>query len=358
MIISEFDRFRRRMAMRVAKILSTAMLLAVCLFVTAANALDIKIATLVPNQSQWMHDMRAAGKVIEERTEGRVRLKFYGGGTQGTEEKILRKIKIGQLQGGTFSPTDFMDQYSAINIYGLPFVFRSWDEIRYVREKMDPVLAAGFEDLNFVTFGFVGSFSIVLSNESISNHADMKGKKVWLPPGDTISYEAMKRLQLSPVALPVTDVLTGLQTGLLDIAAIPPEVAVALQWHTRVKYFTNMPVAFAMSFLAISKRTFERLSAPDQDVVREVLIGVYRKIDLNARDESKHAMEALVNIGIKKVEPEDGQFAELQQTMSDVNSSMAREGILPLALFDEMRAHLEYYRNSNDEHGDTLAGGE
>lgn len=337
--------------MRFSRFPISMALLSVCFGANAVNAVEIKIATLVPNQSQWMQDMRAAGKVIEERTDGRVKLKFYGGGTQGSEDKVLRKIQIGQLHGGTFSPTDFMKQYSAINIYGLPFVFRSWEEIRYVREKMDSALEAGFEDLNFVTFGFVGSFSIVLSNEPISNHTDMKGKKVWLPQGDTVSYEAMRRLQLSPVALPVTDVLTGLQTGLLDIAAIPPEVAVALQWHTRVKYFTNMPVAFAMTFLAINKRTFDQLSQDDQAIVREVLNEVYRNIDRRAPDESRNAMEALVNIGIQNVEPEDGQFAELQQSMSESNLAMANEGMFPLVLFQEMQGHLDDYRKNNS-HGD------
>jgi len=339
------------MTMRFTKHLATTVLLAACFHLSAANAVEIKIATLVPNQSQWMQDMRAAGKVIEERTAGRVKLKFYGGGTQGNEQGILRKIRIGQLHGGTFAPTTFMKQYSDVNVYGLPFVFSSWEEMRYVRERMDAELEAGFEKLNFVTFGFVGSFSMVLSNEPISNHADMKGKKVWLPQGDTVSYEAMRRMQLSPVALPVTDVLTGLQTGLLDIAAIPPEIAVALQWHTRVKYFTNMPVLFAMSFLAVDKRTFDKLSGEDQVVVREVLDEVYRKIDQKAPDESKNAMEALVNIGIQKVEPDEGQFAELQQMMSEANRDMAIEGIFPIALFEEMQGHLSDYRNGQGEAG-------
>jgi len=310
------------------------------------EAADLKIATLLPNQSQWMQDMRAAGKTIEQRTDGRVRLKFYGGGTQGTEDKVLRKIKIGQLHGGTFSPTDFLKQYSAVSVYGLPFVFRSWDEMRYVRDKMDPTLEAGFEDLNFVTFGFVGSFSIVLSNEPIRRHEDMKGKKVWLPQGDTVSYEAMKGLQLSPVALPVTDVLTGLQTGLLDIAAIPPEIAVALQWHTRIKYFTDMPIAYAMSFLAIDKRTFGRLSGDDQAIVREVLTDVYRQIDEKSQSESENAMKALTTIGIERVEPDPGQFAKLQSRMDDANREMAEAGEFPQDLFDAMQGHLDDFRNN------------
>ena len=333
--------------MRMMKTTMTTFVAAAMLFTQAAHAVDIKIATLVPNQSQWMQDMRAAGKVIEERTEGRVKLRFYGGGTQGTEDKVLQKIKIGQLHGGTFSATDFMKDYGAINLYGLPFVFESWEEMRYVRDRMDETLESGFADLNFVTFGIAGSFSVVLSNVPISKYEDMKGKKVWLPQGDFVSYEAMRKLQLSPVALPVTDVLTGLQTGLLDIAAIPPEVAVALQWHTRVKYVTNMPVAFAMSFLAISKRTYDKLSAADQAVVKEVLSGVYAKLDEQAPAESDNAMQALVSIGIENVEPEDGQFAELQQAMSEFNRDMALDGAYPVDLYDEMLDYIEEFRNGN-----------
>ncbi len=337
--------------MRYYKQIFGTLLLALGLGATAANAVEVKIATLVPNQSQWMQDMRAAGKVIEERTAGRVKLKFYGGGTQGNEQGVLRKIRIGQLHGGTFAPTTFMKQYSAVNVYGLPFVFQSWEEMRYVRERMDTAIEAGFEDINFVTFGFVGSFSMVLSNEPVSNHADMKGKKVWLPQGDTVSYEAMRRLELSPIALPVTDVLTGLQTGLLDIAAIPPEVAVALQWHTRVKYFTNMPVLFAMSFLAIDKRTFDKLSSEDQLVLREVLNDVYENMDRNAPVESENAMEALVKIGIQKVEADEGQFVELQRIMSAANRDMASEGTFPIEIFEEMQGHLSDYRNGLGEDG-------
>lgn len=334
--------------MTIAKTMATLLILAAGLNVPAANAIDIKIATLVPNQSQWMQDMRAAGKLIGERTEGRVRLKFYGGGTQGNEDKVLQKIKIGQLHGGTFSPTDFMKQYGAINLYGLPFVFASWDEIRYVRARMDAEIESGLADFGFVTFGFAGSFSVVMSNEPISKHQDMKGKKVWLPQGDFVSYEAMRRLQLSPVALPVTDVLTGLQTGLIDIVAIPPEVAVALQWHTRVKYVTDMPVEFAMSFLAISKRRFDRLSTEDQAVVREVLSGVYREIDQNASAESANAMNALIKFGITNVTPEAGQFEELQRTMSKFNLEMAAGGAYPQDLYQMMIGYIKDFRNGND----------
>ena len=317
--------------------------------ISPANATDIKIATIAPNHSAWMAEMREAAKIVKERTAGRVNLKFYGGGVQGASPKVLQKIKIGQLHGGVFAPTDFMKTYGAVNLYGMPFAFESWEEMRYVRIQMDADIASGFDRLNFTTYGFVGSFSMMLSNEPVRNRSDMKGKKVWLPEGDVVTFEALKALKLSPVALPVTDVLTGLQTGLLDMAAIPPEIAVALQWHTRVKYFTDMPVLYAMSFLAIDQRILNRLSDGDQAILAEVLKASYATMDSKSPIESRDATEALVNIGIQKVQPDAGELEGLVATMSDTNRSIAQRGILPLGMFETMQGHINDYRTGNPE---------
>ncbi len=335
--------------MQITKLLFVLMSGALFIGMPPAYATDIKIATIAPNQSTWMIDMRAAGKTIKERTDGRVNLKFYGGGVQGASPKVLQKIKIGQLHGGMFAPIDFIKTYVDVSLYGLPFAFESWEEMRYVREQMDADLAAGFEERNFVIFGFVGSFAMILSNQPVRNQSDLRGKKVWLPEGDLISFEALKALNLSPVSLPVTDVLIGLQTGLLDMAAIPPEVAVALQWHTRVRYFTDMPLLYAMSFLAIDKRTLNKLSANDQAVLTEVLSETYARMDARMSIESLDATEALVDVGIQKINPDEGMLGNLLVSMNETNRDMAKKGLLPLALFETMQGHISDYRNGNPQ---------
>ncbi len=321
----------------------------------AAQSTQIKIATLAPENSSWMKEFRAGAKEIRERTDGRVALKFYSGGVQGNEAKVLRKIQIGQLHGGTFAPTDFQKQYPDLNIYGLPFMFRTEDEVNYVRERLDPKLEAGFDKLGFVTFGFAsGGFAIVMSNSPVESYEDLKGKKVWLPEGDLISYEAMKALKLSPVALPMTDVLTGLQTGLIDIVAIPPVVALALQWHTKVKYVTQLPVLYAMGFLAISERTYNKLSAADQAIVDEVLSGIYVEVNAASEKEAANAVDALLNVGLTDVEPRAGEFEKIRAIMRETNREMASKGMFSGELLDELQQHLRDYREQQT--GDTEAG--
>ena len=316
----------------------------------AAQTTQIKIATLAPENSQWMSEFRAGAKEIRERTEGRVQLKFYSGGVQGNESKVLRKIQIGQLQGGTFAPTDFQKQFPDLNIYGLPFVFRSEAEVDYVRSFMDAKLEAGFDRLGFETFGFAsGGFAIVMSNTPVRGYEDLKGKKVWLPEGDLISYEAMKALQLAPVALPMTDVLTGLQTGLIDMVAIPPVVALALQWHTKVKYVTQLPVLYAMGFMAISEKALARISDSDQAVIDSVLSSIYKSVDEASAADSSNAIDALLNVGLQNVEPRDGEFEKISAIMRETNRDMAERGMFSTELLDEMQQHLRDYHERKDD---------
>ncbi len=313
----------------------------------AAAQTQLKIATLAPQNSGWATAFTAGAKEIEERTEGRVRLKFFWGGAQGTESKVLQKIRIGQLAGGTFSPTDFQEPYPDLNIYGLPFFFQSPEEIDYVRERVDSTLTDGLMELGYATYGFAGGgFAHILSNEPVRGLDDLRGKKVWLPEGDQISYEAMRSLQLSPVPLPVTDVLTGLQTGLIDIVAIPPVVALALQWHTKVRYFTRIPVLYPMAFLAISERSLRRVSDADRAIIDEVMQGVYADVDQGSWDESDNAVAALLSVGIEEVQAAEGETDRIRAAMAVTNVEMADRGLFSRELLDEIQGYIDEYRAS------------
>jgi TRAP-type C4-dicarboxylate transport system substrate-binding protein len=310
----------------------------------SSAATQIKIATLVPQATSWGSKIEQGRADIKQRTEGRVILKVYYGGIQGHAAKVKQKIKIGQLHGGDFTPTDFQDKLPNLNLYGLPFVFESVEEVNYVRKHMDGVLAEGFAEQGFVTFGFAGDFAIILSNMPVRGLADMRGRKVWLPEGDDISDRALKKLRLVPNSKPISDVMTGLKTGLFDVVAIPPAAAVALQWHTAVKYFTDMPVIYAMQFMAIQKKTFDKLGAADQEIVREVLTRVYSEINLQAPIDAANAKEALTNSGITSVEPDMGEFEQIQKVMAENNRDMAKQGMFSLELLETMQRHIDEFR--------------
>ena len=309
--------------------------------------IQIKIATLAPQNSEWAEKFQKGSIEIQERTENRVKLKFYWGGAQGNAKKILQKIKIRQLHGGTFSPTDFQEVYPDLNIYGLPFLFKDFDEVDYVRDRVDDQLEQGFKNLGFNTYGFAGGgFAYILSNEPIREYEDLKNKKIWLPQGDLISYEAMRSLNLLPVPLPMTDVLTGLQTGLIDIVAIPPVVALALQWHTKISYITRVPVLYAMGFLAIDSKIINRINTHDQKVLNEVINRIYSEVDSDSQQDSENAYEALSKIGIQEIHFDGDEYQKLTDLLEEPTKKMANDGFYSLELFNEIKMYIDDFRKS------------
>ena len=134
-----------------------------------AQAAVFKIATVVPEGSQWMRELRAAGDEIAERTDDRVKIKYYGGGVMGNDKKVLRKIRNGQLQGGAFAASGLSEKYPPIALYGLPMMFESEAEVDYVRERLDPLLAQGLEEAGYVSFGFAGGgFAMLMGSRPLN----------------------------------------------------------------------------------------------------------------------------------------------------------------------------------------------
>ncbi|MCO4812119.1 MAG: TRAP transporter substrate-binding protein DctP [Gammaproteobacteria bacterium] len=312
------------------------------------QAATLKIATVTPENSQWMKDMRASAKEIRERTEGRVQIKYYGGGVMGNDQKVLSRIRIGALQGGAFTPTALAAQYSNLNLYGLPMVFDSEEEAAYARSRLDSKLSAGLEEAGFVNFGFAGGgFAILMSNTPVDSLDDLKGKKVWIPEGDDISRRAMEAMSLSPVTLPLTDVLTGLQTGLIDIVAMSPIGALVLQWHTKVKYITELPLVYTLGFMAVDKRAFGKLSEDDQAIVREVMGRTYENFDKANLVDNRGARDALLNTGIQTVPVSPEEYEKVRAALMKLNVDLAGQGHFEKALFDEMLTYVSEYRSEH-----------
>ncbi len=320
----------------------------VLMFSAPAMAVTLKIATATPNGSQWMKDMREGAAEIKERTEGRVVIKYYGGGVKGDDAKVLGQIRIRQLQGGVFTPSALAARYSDLNLYGMPLVFESEEEAAFVRSRMDARIQQGLEDIGFVNFGFATSgFASIMSSTPVTTLDDLKGKRVWVPEGDSISYASMKAMSLNPVTLPLTDVLTGLQTGLIDIVAIPPIVALVLQWHTKVKYITEIPLVYTYGFMAIDKKAFDKIDAEDQLIVREVMTWMYRNFDKVNLVDNKGAFDALVKAGIKPTKFDDDEFIKVRDLVLVSNLKLGAEGAFTLEFYEEMLRHIDEYRSEH-----------
>ena len=313
----------------------------------SAGAVTFKLATVAPEGSSWMVQMRKAADEVAQKTAGRVKIKLYGGGVMGNEKAVLRKIRIGQLQGGAFTSGAMATVYSDLSLYSLPLLFNSLDEVDFVRAKMDAVLKKGLEEQGFACFGFAeGGLALMFSQQPIANLDDLKGKKVWVPEGDQPSYAAMAANGLTPVTLPLTDVLTGLQTGLIDVIGSSPLATIAFQWHTQVKYFSPTPLSYIYALLVVDAKALEKISAADQQVFREVLERIYRGLDKENRLENAQAEAALLKQGLIKEEPLQ-QLDQMRATTEAALSARAEDGLFSRDRYAEVKALLQQFRSQN-----------
>ncbi|MCH2558141.1 MAG: TRAP transporter substrate-binding protein DctP [Alcanivorax sp.] len=312
-----------------------------------ALATTLKISTLYPDGTAVVKALKQAGDTIEQDTDGRVSLKIYPGGVMGDDQAVQRKIRVGQLHGQMAQGGAFARYYRDSQILNVPLTFNNYAEVDAAREKLDPLIKQGLEDNGWVSFGLVdGGFAYIMSGQPVRGLDDLRAQKLWLPSGDSASANAADTLDLSPIVLNIGGVLTSLQTGAIDAFAAPPVAALTLQWYSRVKYITDLPLLYTYGLLAIEKRHFDRLSEADQKVVRRVLEGTFDDIDAQSREQNKDAFQAIQNQGLELVSPSESQRAEWKRYADKATQQLVEDGQLSEGMLDRLHAILEAYRNS------------
>lgn len=275
------------------------------------QAKTIKIATLSPEGTFWMKQMRAGADEIKEKTQGRVSFKFYPGGVMGNDENVLRKMHVGQLHGGAITLGSLSQFSPDTTIYGLPFLFNSLDEAAEIRKTTDPILTELIKKSGYTSFGFAqGGFTYLMSKEPVNSFDDLKEQKSWVPENSDVGLAVYRYIGVTPTSLPLSDVLTGLQTGLINTTITSPIGALALQWHTHVNHVVDLPLNYLAAMMIIDNKVFDKLKKEDQEIVRQVMSGVYKKIDEQNMTDNIEARKALINSGIKFVKLSDKEKAE------------------------------------------------
>jgi len=311
-----------------------------------AAAVDtLKIAAVSPEGSVWMKHLRAAGKAIDEGTAGRVQLKFYPGGVMGDDKAVLRKIRTGQLHGATFTSGGLVSVDPNFQLYSLPLAFDSREEADAVRKAFDQRLIDNLRSNGYEGFGIAEiGFANIMSQAPVSSVAEVRQRKVWVPDNDPGATRLLNSFGIKGTPLSIADVLTGLQTGLIDTIAAPPVGAIALQWFTQVKHAVDMPLMYVYGTLAIQGRAFNKLSEADRAVVRKVLADAVLQVDTLARKDDAGARAALGNQGIAWIKATPEHTAEWRSLAKTANDRFAADGFVDAKLYADFQAELARFR--------------
>jgi TRAP-type C4-dicarboxylate transport system substrate-binding protein len=307
---------------------------------------EMKLATVAPDGSTWMRVMNDLDAEIRERTEGEAGLKFYPGGIQGDESVVLRKIRAGQLHGGGLTGVGLGEIAPTLRVLEVPFLFRSLDEVRYVQKQLGPrfeqiLRDAGWELLGWADVGFVYLFA----KDPIHSIDDLRRVRMWLWEGDPLAEVFLKTVGVSPVPLAITDVVTSLQTGLIDAVYTSPYACIALQWFTKVSTMTDLPVTYAVGAVVVSRERFEKLSPSAQEIVNEACDRHFARLAEETARESDESVQVLEAKGIAITPLAKTDEAGFERIGREVREELAST-LFSQEILDQVLQTLDEYRAS------------
>ncbi len=321
----------------------------ICLTVTTSvrgedKAIVLKLATLAPDGSTWMKTFHSANKELESRTEGRLTMRAYPGGVMGDEEAVLRKMRIGQIHIGGLTGLGLGSICKDIQVFGTPFLFRNYNEVDYVLERTTGRLERVLKQNGFILLGWseIG-FVYLMSNKPVTSLETFKGTKVWIPEGDPVSQAVFEKAKVSPVPLAISDVLLALQTGLVDVVYGAPIGAISLQWFTKVKYLTRVPLSYALGGVVITGKAFERIPENDQTIFKEIFHGRVDALNAQTRRDNEEALRIMEREGIQFVEPSAQELDHFQGIARKATEEMAGK-VFPVEILREVNNHLSELR--------------
>jgi TRAP-type transport system periplasmic protein len=266
----------------------------------------IKFASVAPEGSSWMNHMKELDRTIREKSDGQVGFRIYAGGVAGDELDVLRKIRIGQLQGAAFSGVGFGQILPMVRVLDLPFLFRNDDEVDLVHREMEKFFSQQFTDRGFelAAWAEVGNVHL-FSRSPIRKVSDLERLRVWTWTGDPIARETFSAMRTNPVPLAVTDVTTALNTGMIDTVYAPPLGAMALQWDLYVKNMTLLPLAHSTGAVLLARSFTDKMPPHLLKLLKEESRRAMAELTTQLRQQTREYIELLGERGIQLLEIPD-----------------------------------------------------
>jgi len=310
----------------------------------------IKFATLAPEGTTWMNVMKEFTQAVTSETGGKVKFKIYPGSVQGEDKDVLRKIRINQLHSAGFTGVGLGAILPEVRILDTPFLFQNYKEVDYIKNKFLERFAKGFEKKGFILLGWAEvGFVYFFTNKPVQLKDDFRGTKMWMWEGDPLAEETFNAFGISPIPLSVVDVLTSLQTGLVDGVYTSPLACISMQWFTKTKYILDMPLANANGAVLISKRMFSKLSPEHQGILLAKGKEYFDKLVEKSREDNSKSMDAILGSGLKKIEAPSEEVMKNYHTIGQQARQALVGKLYDQALLNDIEKAVEEFRASAKE---------
>ncbi len=335
--------------MKIKGLCSTFLVL-LLLIATAGNAASkttvIKLATLAPEGSAWTEIFNNLNTELKEKTNNGVRLKIYPGGVLGDEKDMIRKMYVGQIHGAVLTSAGLSTIFSEMDVFQIPFLFKTYDEVDYVLDKMDSFFKKGFEDKGYILPAWTeGGFIRLMSTKPMASLDDLRKAKVWTWEDAPMAKAIFDEAGISAIPLSLPDVQVGLQTGLIEVVYAPPSGAISLQWFTKTKFITDLPLMYLIGGIVIKKNIFKKLSSDHRQILLELCSKYMDQLKLVVRQENQEALKVMSKHGVKLIRPSKEQIKEFKEVSAramnrQIGKSFSKK------IRDEVIGYVEEYRET------------
>ena len=311
------------------------------------SAITIKLATPLPRGSAHYQVLEAMGQKWRDASGGTVALTIYGDGTQGGEAETVQRMRIGQIQAATLAASGLSEIEPSVGaLEKLPMVYRSLDEMEYVRAHMRGEIEKRLEAKGFVVLFWADSGWINIFSRLPAIHPDeFKKTKVCVGATDHEEFEIAKGLGFPPVALEWSNVLTSLHSGMVDTITTAPFLALAGQYDTVAKNMLDIPWVPLVGGTVITTKAWNSIPPQYHDAFRQAAIQAGQQMQARGRQQSLEAVEAMKKRGLQ-VHPVSPQLLDEWQKFAQAVYPLMRNKMVPADVFDEVLRLLQEYRST------------
>jgi TRAP-type transport system periplasmic protein len=320
-----------------------------CLVLSACASAQtiIRLGTLVPKGSRWDQILQNMGDEWKKASAGKIELKIYPGGEQGDEPEMVQKLRIKKLQAVALSGAGLSGIDPDVAALQVPMMLSSYEELDYVRDRIADRLEKGLAQRGFLVLNWGDAGWIhFFTKQPASRPDEIRRMKLCVLQGDTSTFELYKINGFLPVSLAATDILTGLQTGLIDAFQAPPLVALSNQWFGGAKNMLDIPFAQLVGATIISKDVWDKIPAP----VQKEMMASARTAGVALRDEIRKSeagsIPLMQQFGLNVVHADPNATAEWRQLAEGIWPKL-RGGVVPPDLFDEVKRLRDDYRKTH-----------
>lgn len=327
--------------------LTLSVILAAILFHFPANALTVKLGSLAPSGSPWDKGLRQIAAEWSSISNGKIVLKIYPGGIVGDEEDMIRKMRIGQLSAAAITGVGLCRIFSGILAVQLPLLIRSDEELFYVLDKMKPSFekrleAKGFKILVWSKVGWVHFFS----KNPVVGPDDLKKQRMFIYAGDPDGVQAWKDAGFHPVPLAPTDIMSSLQSNMVEAFSATPLSAASYQWFGLAKNMCGMKWAPLIGGIVVTTRTWEKIPSSQRPELLEATRKIALKLQAEANKSDEQALTVMKQHGlvINPVPPD--VEAQWEAGVQNAFTKLAGRSF-DKASYEEVRQHLVIFRANN-----------